>query len=378
MSGGDSYSLGHNDLLLIRADASSEIGTGHIMRCLALAQAWKVRGGTATFLSYCESDTLHRRIIDEGFDFITIEKSHPDPSDLQSTLDILRQFTRRDSSLVTRHLSLSNLWLVIDGYHFDTSYQKAITEAGYRLLVIDDMAHLPNYHADILLNQNLNDEKLSYPCDADTKLLLGTRYALLRQEFLAWRDWKREIPEIAHKILITMGGSDSKNVTFNVIQALNQVDVEGLDVRIVVGPSNPSLEQIENALHLSPFIFELLHSVNNMTELMTWTDIAISGGGSTCWEMAYMGLPNLVIVLADNQRLVAEGLDKKGCSKNLGFHDELTYEKIAEEIDDLMNNKASRKAMSKVGRHLIDGLGVERILNELVQSDSNKVSNSII
>ena len=365
MSRDNLYSLGNNDLLLIRADASSKIGTGHIMRCLALAQAWKKRGGAVTFLSYCKSTELRRRIINEGFDFIDIENSYPDPSDLKTTLSILQKIQNGNSSLVTRHSSLTSLWLVIDGYHFDTSYQKAIKEAGYQLLVIDDTAHLPYYYADILLNQNINAERLSYPCDADTKLLLGTRYALLRQEFLAWRDWKRDIPEVAHNILVTLGGADSNNVTIKVIKALNMINDSGLQVKIVTGPSNPNRNSLKDALYLSPLTFYLLPSVNEMPELMAWADIAVSGGGSTCWEMAYIGLPNLIVVLADNQRLGAEGLDKEGCSINFGPLDSLGSEKIANEIEKLIYKKEIRKTMSKAGRNLIDGFGVDRVLDEV-------------
>ena len=127
--------------LLIRADASSTIGTGHIMRCLALAQGWQRRGGKAKFLSCCDSNRLQRRIINEGFDFNHIENPYPDPSDLKTTLKILQKTQRENSLLFTRHSSLTSLWLVLDGYHFDSTYQKLIREEGFNLLVIDDMAH---------------------------------------------------------------------------------------------------------------------------------------------------------------------------------------------------------------------------------------------
>jgi spore coat polysaccharide biosynthesis predicted glycosyltransferase SpsG len=191
--------------LIIRADADAHMGTGHIMRCIALAQAWQERGGDVTFLSHCDSEALRKRVIDEGFDFIPIEKPHPDSYDLGHTLKILEQFKIQNSKFKT--------WFVIDGYHFTPHYQKAIRENGYKLLVIDDMAHLDHYHADILLNQNIHASSLHYSCDRDTVKLMGCEYVLLRKEFLKYKDCKREIPEKAKKILVTMGGADPDNVT---------------------------------------------------------------------------------------------------------------------------------------------------------------------
>ena len=155
--------------LLIRADADTHIGIGHVMRCIALAQAWQHQGGDVTFLSHCHSDRLRQWIIDEGFELISIEKPHPDTSDLSFTLN---------------KLSTDSLWLVLDGYYFTPDYQKAIRENGYKLLVIDDMAHLDHYHADILLNQNIHSSSLPYSCTRDTVKLFNSQYVLLRREFL--------------------------------------------------------------------------------------------------------------------------------------------------------------------------------------------------
>ena len=212
--------------LVIRADANSQIGIGHVMRCIALAQTWQDRGGKVTFLSHCDSEALHQRIIDEGFDFIPIEKPCPKPNDLSFTLKML--------SAISHKLSAASLWLALDGYHFTPDYQKAIRENGYKLLVIDDMAHLDHYHADILLNQNIYASSLHYSCDRETVKLLGCEYVLLRREFLKYKDWKREIPEKAKKILVTMGGSDPDDVTLKVIRALSRKEGSQADIHAFV------------------------------------------------------------------------------------------------------------------------------------------------
>ncbi|RMF86337.1 MAG: UDP-2,4-diacetamido-2,4,6-trideoxy-beta-L-altropyranose hydrolase, partial [Nitrospinota bacterium] len=189
--------------LLIRADASTRMGSGHLMRCLALAQGWKERGGPVFFLSSCPR-ALRQRIESTGLTFLPLQEIHPDPHDLEQTLSHLEQIAAR-SSLVP--------WVVIDGYHFDATYYQAIRAKGYQVLVIDDTAHLPRYDAHIVLNQNLFADLRAYRCAPETLLLLGPRYVLLRPEFLAWQNRKRSFPQIARRVLVTLGGSDPDNVT---------------------------------------------------------------------------------------------------------------------------------------------------------------------
>ena len=127
--------------LIIRTDASSEIGIGHIMRCLVLAWKWKTHGGQAIFLSQCENDTVRNLIRSGGHRLILLTDSHPHSSDITQTISIVK---RSDDP-----------WMVIDGYHFDSTYQQRLRSAGIKMMVIDDMGHLPHYYADILLNQNI-------------------------------------------------------------------------------------------------------------------------------------------------------------------------------------------------------------------------------
>jgi len=346
--------------LLIRADSTTRIGTGHIMRCLALAQSWQDHGGKVTFLSHCESEALHQRILKEGFEFIPIEKPHPDTNDLGFTLDIL--------STITYQPSATSLWLVLDGYHFTPDYQKAIRENGYRLLVIDDMAHLDHYHADILLNQNIHASSLHYFCDRNTVKLLGCEYVLLRREFLKHKDWKREIPQKANKILVTMGGTDPDNVTLKVIRALNSLNDQDLEVKIVAGQSNPNIMDLQKKHSNSPFSFELLTSVKNMPYLMTWADLAISAAGSTCWELVFMRLPSLIITVADNQIGIAESLQKTGTVINLGWHDEIDTNRISEALQKVLFDRKKMIDSSESGYKLVDGRGGKRILRSMLLS----------
>lgn len=350
--------------LFIRADATTQMGTGHVMRCLALAQAWREKGGGVVFLSHCESQALQNRIIDEGFNLIPIKNPYPDPSDLIQTLQAFKGHGPcfKPSTLT---------WLVLDGYHFTQEYQKVVRSAGIRLLVIDDMNYLPHYHADILLNQNIHALDLRYQCDEDTAILLGSRYVLLRGEFLKFRDFKREIPAVAKNILITMGGSDPQNVTLKVIQAIKSMDAPRLAIKVIIGPSNPDSGAIRKAmLHaLCPML--LVQNATNMGELMAWADIAVSGAGSTCWELAFMGVPSITVVLAENQEHVAAFLCEAGAVVNAGRSTPIETTGFVTQLKGVIEDQEARRLMSECGLDLVDGNGTRRLLLKMCNPDVN-------
>ena len=337
------------DPLVIRADANAHIGTGHLMRCLALAQGWKDAGGEVTFVTAYSNDNLLGRLYDEGFTVHKVENPYPHPQDWQTTREILEEH--------------KDAWLVIDGYHFDSSYQRLVKESGHPLLAIDDYGHADHYYADIVLNQNLHAENLTYSCEPYTKLLLGTKYVLLRREFLKWRRWKREIPEVARKVLITMGGSDPENVSLKVINAINMVDFGPLEVAVVVGPTNPHYEALERAARASRHSIVLMRNVPDMPELMSWADIAIAAGGTTCWELAFMGLPFVGLSRAKQETALLQGTTCAGISLNLGDCLNVEPRMISEILFNLLSAKKQRLMMSLAGYSFIDGFGPARVIS---------------
>jgi UDP-2,4-diacetamido-2,4,6-trideoxy-beta-L-altropyranose hydrolase len=317
------------------------------MRCLALAQAWKDAGGKVVFVTACQSEILLQRLRGEGFGINLLANSYPDPSDWDNTKDVLSAY--------------HGAWVVLDGYHFDETYQQQVKEAGYKLLVIDDMAHLKHYYADIVLNQNLHAEQLHYSCEPYTRLLLGTRYVLLRREFLDWRGWKREIPKVARRVLVTLGGGDPDNHTLKVIQALQKVDVPSLEAIVVIGPTNPHTHKLEVAIGQSQIPIRLIGDVRNMPELMSWADVVVSGAGSTTWELVYMGVPMLAMVLAPNQEAIARVLKESNIAVGLNFKSTYHSKPINQLIEELLVNKKARITMSQMGKTLVDGQGAKRI-----------------
>ena len=348
----------NGERLILRADASTQIGSGHLMRCLALAQAWKDAGGEVTFITACQGEGLLERLRDAEFDIKLLSSAYPDIADWNSTRDIL-----------SGHPGAR---VVLDGYHFDEVYQHQVIQAGHPLLVIDDNAHLKHYYADIVLNQNLHTEQLHYSCEPYTRLLLGTRYVLLRREFLAWKKERhREIPEVARRVLVTLGGGDPDNNTLKVIQALQEVGLPDLEATVVIGASNPHAGILEQAAKQSCIPIRLVRDAKNMPKLIAWADVAVSGGGTTAWELLFMGAPSLFLIVADNQRYIAEYIGNQGFGKNLGMAQNISTESLTEAITSLAKESNLRATISRKARQLVDGQGARRVVRSMQEEKKN-------
>ena len=346
--------------LYIRADATQKIGTGHVMRCIALAQAWQDTEGKVVFISHCQSNLIKQRILDEGFNLVGIERFY-------SHFNDFKIFRNCISSVSKGKETLSRDWVVLDGYHFDTAYQKSIQEAGYKLLVIDDYAHLNCYHANLLLNQNINALDYGYTCDKDTILLLGADFILLRNEFLAYKKYRWGVPEKIKKILVTLGGADPDNITLKVIQAIDKFNDREFNVKIIVGPENTNSEELKKYLFSVSFSNELLDNVSNMPELMAWADLVISAAGSTCWELCFIGVPSLLIIAAENQSGIGIELDRCGAAINLGWHENVDKNKIYFALKEIINSASILKKMSEKGKKIVDGNGAKKVIFEVMK-----------
>lgn len=335
--------------LLIRADATVAIGTGHVMRCIALAQAWQQTGASVTFIMATQPSALQDRIRAEGFSVLLLRVAPGSANDAEQTAMVAHQMTAA--------------WIVADGYCFDATYQHILKEKGHRVLLIDDYGHAEYYFATMVLNQNISaDEKMYIHRESSTRLLLGTQYALLRREFWPWRGYRRAVSEPTRKILVTLGGSDPDNVTLMILHALYEIERTDLEVVVVVGGSNPYYETLHVAAHDATFPVSLRQNVTNMPELMAWAEIAVTAGGSTCWETAFMGLPNIILVLAQNQEKIAAVLDARGVAINLGWATTIDPSTIATTLEQLAYNTSQWQMMSENGQRLVDGYGAARVV----------------
>jgi len=339
-------------MLLIRADASVAIGTGHVMRCLALAQAWQDARGGVTFVMAESTPAIEERLRGEGVDLVRISGVRGSDFDGQQLITLVR--SRRP------------LWVILDGYEFGTDYQRALKNERFKVALIDDNGGSGAYAADIVLNQNIHAQECLYRNrQTYTLLLLGTRYALLRREFISAKE-PREISSIGRKLLVSMGGSDPDNVTRRVIEAIDQAAVADMQVVVVAGGSNPHLASIAESVAKSGYNCRILNNVTNMHELISWADLAISAAGTACWEYCALGLPAVLVAVAENQIANAEALHAAGAAKLVAGGSRFAVGEMAQLITHLANSASERQSLSRTARTLVDGGGTRRVLSALM------------
>jgi len=336
---------------VFRADASSQIGTGHVMRCIALAQAWQDAGGEAVFASASTTPALEARLARESMALAAVEAAPGTHEDALACADI-----------AARH---GAQWVVADGYFLDALYQQSIKDTGLRLLFIDDYGHARHYCADLVLNQSVQANEALYPYRSEgTRLLLGTEYVLLRHEFRQYRAWQRAIPERARNILITMGGADPGNVT---LEAINAVLGLGGDIEVcaIAGGANPHIKVLRDVCAEAPVPIELAENVENMPERLAWADVAVSAAGTTSWELAFMGLPSLLVEISTDQRANCEALAEAGAALDMGASGTLDAGALRSALGGMLEDRARRAAMSEAGRRLVDGQGAVRAVTAM-------------
>ena len=342
------------------------------MRSLALAQAWRDAGGCAIFAMSTEMPEIERRLRVDDF---TVHHIFAVPG------------SEKDAAL-TADLAISQdaCFVVVDGYQFSSEYQMSLKKTGLHVLFIDDYGHAEFYYADLVLNQNIYAREVLYEDrDSKTELLLGSSFVLLRREFLSWRNWIRKNPNKAGKILVTLGGSDPDNVTLKILSSLQSLTCAGIEVVVVVGAGNSHNAVLQAAAKSSKVPVRLVRNVSNMPELLAWADIAIISGGTTSYETAFMGLPGLIVIIAENQVLVAEKLAEIQAAVNFGWHHNLSCALIQKMVEDLRVNCKARESMSRISRQLVDGWGNNRVIKailrrlitirEAVESDCEQIFN---
>ncbi|MDR2695267.1 MAG: UDP-2,4-diacetamido-2,4,6-trideoxy-beta-L-altropyranose hydrolase [Deltaproteobacteria bacterium] len=330
--------------LSIRADASPGTGTGHVMRCLALALAALRHKTPACMIVRAGVPWVAKHLKQEDVPHILLPDAVPA---CEAPQELLRQLHAAGAE---------SCWVVLDGYHFGLDCQQAVRDAGYKLLVIDDYAHLPEYSCDILLNQNIGAEDLVYKGDIGQKLL-GPEYALLRPEFLAARSraQKRSFTEEAQNILLTLGGGDFSEHLARIAPVFSISQLAGRTVRVIAGAMPP--ERIHALLQDCPAKLEILSRVDDMPALLLDTDICVTAGGSTCWELCCLGVPLLTVEVAENQQAIVHGLQANGIAPALA----------PDAFIALLRDSAARKKRSDAGSALVGGLGAGRVIHAMTE-----------
>jgi len=347
---------------LIRVDGSESIGTGHIMRCLALAGELKKQGQGVSFLTALCPEGLRKRLVAEGHLAQTLPQSVEPGSPVDARYTAAAAGERKAG------------WVIVDGYHFNGKYQHFLKDASLKSLFIDDMAHCDYYCADLVLNQNPSAAQDLYPdTDPRTRLLLGTQYLLIRDEFLVYKknNQSKNIAAVS-KILLTMGGADKDNVSGRVMKALSTVAAaQKLEITTVIGAGNPHRQTLQdlagelNSTAAAGHHFETVVNAANMPQLMAEADLIITAGGTTVWEGAYLARPMAVIITADNQKAGMESFSAQGAVKLLGQQQDLPVETISENLLDLINDLPARRGLAEKAQTLVDGRGASRLVQAL-------------
>ena len=364
--------------VLFRVDASILIGSGHVMRCLTLANALSSNNWVCSFICYPHRGNLIKQIEDSGYQVFSSKAFQNEKEvlrvggstrysgwlgqgaddDASLSIDVMRSFERNIAKIN---------WLVVDHYAIDNYWERKLLLFVDNILVIDDLANR-NHICDILLDQTFGREPKEYTSHVtpSCEMLLGSKYALLRPEFAALREYslnRRNVPKL-EKLLVTLGGVDKDNVTALVLKALDSCQLpENCQVVVVMGAKAPWLDDVKNIINSMKIPVELMVNVKNMAQIMSECDLCIGAAGSTSWERCCLGVPTISMQLAENQQTILSNLEKIKATLVIKNTDSDTVRKeltnilmkITKDVSCL--NELIRQASS-----VTDGKGAERVV----------------
>lgn len=357
--------------VVVRADASPEIGSGHIMRCLTLADALASGGARVTFLTRAGAGPLLDQIRARGHEVHLLAddplKSAPSPSATAHDR-WLPVTTVRDAEQAAVALGAMAPvdWLIVDHYALDAAWERAMRPLARQILAIDDLADRP-HDCDLLLDQRFAaDKDVRYDglVPASARQLIGPTYALLRPEYAVSRRTQRTRDGSIRRVLVFFGGADASNETTKAIEALRLLNHDDLAIDVVLGVMCPHAAAVRAALAALPNA-SFHQGVASMATLMVAADLAIGAGGGATWERCSLGLPTIALTVADNQRAGLIGLAGELAVLHLGEAVDVDASRIAATVAFLIANPAVVRAMSKAAANMADGRGVDRVLAAL-------------
>lgn len=348
-------------MIVFRADGNSNIGLGHVMRCLSIADAFKNAGESCLFIT--ADNELHKTIKDRGHKNLVLESEY---DHMEDELESLKQaIDARDIDVV-----------FVDSYYVTEQYLRELWQfcasKHITLVYIDDVLEFP-YPCDVLLNYNIyakeDDYRNLYKNHALPTLLMGTQYTPQRSEFQGLPD--RIVKEDAKDILISTGGADSEHIGLEIIKAIiSHSDWNDYRFHLIVGMMNSDKEEIESLSGDKDNIV-LYKRVKKMSELMQSCDVAVSAAGSTLYEICSTQTPTITYILADNQIPGAKGFENAGVLHCAGDIREIDASVLAEKlINDaiaLCTDYSKRQEIAQKMKTVIDGKGAERVVVEVTE-----------
>ncbi|WP_261903489.1 UDP-2,4-diacetamido-2,4,6-trideoxy-beta-L-altropyranose hydrolase [Vibrio fortis] len=352
--------------IIIRVDASTHIGSGHVMRCLVLAKALKEKKHSVSFVCRTQLGDMIGFIQDQEFDVVSLGYVTPEvePTHSADYLAWLQCSVEKDAKDFLSKISDADI-VITDHYAIGKEWQSIIRNTlNCRIMAIDDLAR--EHDADLVLDQTLGREKDAY---ANIEhVLTGTKYALLNSYFPALREQacKRITPQGDVKILVSMGGIDAPNATLAVLAQLSTL--ENIEVTVLLSPRSPHYISVKSYCQTKPNI-KHIDFVSNMAHEMVNHDISIGAPGTTSWERACLGLPSIIIPLADNQVDNCVALVKASAVKLVDFNSigSNLVPSYQELIDDY-------EVYVKCNLDICDGLGVMRVVNEIEKNHQSSIT----
>ncbi|CAM5523654.1 UDP-2,4-diacetamido-2,4, 6-trideoxy-beta-L-altropyranose hydrolase OS=Eoetvoesiella caeni OX=645616 GN=DFR37_10298 PE=4 SV=1 [Eoetvoesiella caeni] len=347
------------------------------MRCLTLADALMTKGVISYFITKRHPGDLFDLILQRGHKVLPLQRRNRsdvpvqskkgDPQDYISWLGCDWEQDAEQTAVALAPLGIVD-WLVVDHYALDENWEGALAAYYRKLMVVDDLANRPHV-CDLLLDQTFGRQRSSYAPWVSSRcmLLLGAEYALLRPEFAAMRQHsisRRRSPRIRH-LLITMGGVDKDNITGLVLEALKDCGLpRGILITVVMGPHAPWLKEIMQLAATLRCKTSVLVNVSDMAGLMADADLAIGAAGATSWERCCLGVPSIIVILADNQRHIALALEAERAAEVVS--DPVALSTILPSL--IMRYRLSPVAlstMSLAAAGITDGRGVQRVVSHL-------------
>jgi len=353
-------------LFIFRVDASQEIGTGHAMRCLALADVLRGVGVTVKFVTRSHLGDMNEYIRSKGFHVSLLPSSNIE--DELSGYDKWLGVKKEDDARETiRLISGSEVdWLVVDHYALDVEWENMLRPYVHRIMAIDDLANRV-HDCDVLLDQNYINHQQRYDklLPPEAIRLLGPEYALLRNEFGNYDQQIRFKSRASiNKIFVFFGGADLDNLTVTTLKALCRDSLNYLNIDVVVGLSNCHLTEVQ-ALADKKSNVQLHIQSENIAELMDNADLAFGAGGITTWERMAIGLPSIVVTVADNQVAFTKDLHSDGYIQWIGHADQIAEADIYSSLMNALKNEKRMHEQSLKGKGLVDGKGAYKVADIL-------------
>lgn len=347
--------------IVFRTDSSFKIGTGHVMRCLTLAKELE-KNSNIKFICRNREGNLINKIEFEGYQVFKLERHAIDESLKVDWLGTTQEQEALDSEKILKEIKPD--LLIVDHYGIDSYWHERMYKFSKKILVIDDLANR-NYSCDILLDQNFfKSARSRYKklVKDNCKLLLGPKYALVREEFVTKYQNLKSF-EI-NRILLYFGGTNIKNNLFKVIEGIRSCKKDNINIDIILGKNSFLKDELINVFSSMKNI-SFYDFVDNMSEIMSNSDLYIGSAGTTTWERSIMGLPSIVISVAKNQIEPMNALKDEGLSFYLGSQEKFTSSEITQKLNYIIDNPAILKKMRKNNMKLVDGKGVSRCVSEI-------------